>query len=75
MEADNGRTALQAARTLKGALSIPILFMTGQYPNTLVGDLSKEDEQLLCKPFGPDSFLDTVARLLESRINAGRTSA
>jgi two-component system cell cycle sensor histidine kinase/response regulator CckA len=101
VEADNGRTALRAARKLKGALSmvitdlvmpymdgyefasafrplypdVPILFMTGQCPSALVGDLSREGEQLLFKPFGPDSFLDTVARLLESRINAGRSSA
>jgi two-component system cell cycle sensor histidine kinase/response regulator CckA len=101
VEADNGRTALQVARKLKGALSmvitdlampymdgyefasafrplypdVPILFMTGQCPNALVGDLSREGDHLLFKPFGPDGFLDTVARLLESRINAGRTSA
>jgi CheY-like chemotaxis protein len=54
---------------------VPILFMTGQCPDALVGDLSNGREHLLFKPFGPDSLLDTVARLLESRINERRTPA
>ena len=101
VEADNGKTALQIARKLKGALSmvitdlampymdgyefahafrplypqVPILFMTGVSPNALVGSLSARGEHLLFKPFDPDTFLDTVARLLESRINEGRVPA
>src|SRR5688572_27876927 len=47
---------------------VPILFMTGTCPTALVGNLLTE-ETLLFKPFDPDSFLDTVARLLESHIN------
>ena len=47
---------------------VPILFMTGKCPTALVGDLLNE-ETLLFKPFDPDSFLDMVARLLESHIN------
>jgi CheY-like chemotaxis protein len=47
---------------------VPILFMTGRAPTALVGSLAAR-EQLLFKPFDPDTFLDAVARLLESRIN------
>ena len=47
---------------------VPILFMTGRAPANLLGSLAPR-EQLLFKPFDPDTFLDAVARLLESRIN------
>src|SRR4051794_38819328 len=47
---------------------VPILFMTGQSPTAMVGRVAAR-EQLLFKPFDPDTFLDAVARLLESRIN------
>src|ERR1700704_4655722 len=100
IEADNGRSALQLARKLNGALAmvisdlampymdgyefarafrplfphVPILFMTGKCPTALVGSFS-EGEQLLFKPFDPDSFLDAVAQLLESRINRTQVPA
>jgi CheY-like chemotaxis protein len=48
---------------------VPILFITGECPTALVGKLSTHREQLLFKPFDPDTFLDAVARLMESRIN------
>jgi two-component system, cell cycle sensor histidine kinase and response regulator CckA len=54
---------------------VPILFMTGQSSTALAGSLPGDREQLLFKPFDPDSFLDAVARLLESRINQRRVSA
>jgi hypothetical protein len=50
--------------------------MTGNSPGAVTGSVSLgRGEHLLFKPFDPDLFLDTVARLLESRINATRTSA
>ncbi len=56
--------------------NVPILFMTGNSPGAVAGSVSLgRGEHLLFKPFDPDLFLDTVARLLESRINARRTSA
>jgi len=54
---------------------VPILFMTGKCPNTLVGSFFDPTENLLFKPFDPDTFLDVVARVLESHINHGRVSA
>jgi two-component system cell cycle sensor histidine kinase/response regulator CckA len=54
---------------------VPILFMTGKCPNALVGSLFDPSETLLFKPFDPDTFLDVVARVLESHINRGRVSA
>lgn len=101
VEADNGKTGLQLARELNGALcmvitdlvmpqmdgyefakaflqlypGVPILFMTGKCPSSLAGDFSSQREQLLFKPFDPDTFLDAVARLLEARINQRPVSA
>ena len=101
LEADNGRTALQVAQTVKGGLNlvitdlimpymdgcefanafrqlypdVPILFMTGKCPSALVGSFFDPAENLLFKPFDPDTFLDVVARVLESHINLGRISA
>jgi CheY-like chemotaxis protein len=54
---------------------VPILFMTGKCPNALVGSFFDPAENLLFKPFDPDTFLDVVARLLESHINHRRVSA
>jgi CheY-like chemotaxis protein len=54
---------------------VPILFMTGKCPNALVGSFFDPAENLLFKPFDPDTFLDVVARVLESHINGGRVSA
>ncbi len=54
---------------------VPILFMTGKCPNALVGTFFDPTENLLFKPFDPDTFLDVVARVLESHINHGRVSA
>ena len=50
---------------------VPILFMTGKCPNALVGTFFDPTENLLFKPFDPDTFLDVVARVLESHINHG----
>jgi CheY-like chemotaxis protein len=54
---------------------VPILFMTGKCPSALVGAFFDPAENLLFKPFDPDTFLDVVARVLESHINHGRVSA
>jgi two-component system, cell cycle sensor histidine kinase and response regulator CckA len=54
---------------------VPILFMTGKCPNALIGTFFNPTENLLFKPFDPDTFLDVVARVLESHINNGRVSA
>ena len=54
---------------------VPILFITGRCPSALVGGMSSGREQLLFKPFDPDTFLDAVARILESRMNSQRVSA
>jgi two-component system, cell cycle sensor histidine kinase and response regulator CckA len=54
---------------------VPILFMTGKCPNALVGSFFDPAEALLFKPFDPDTFLDVVAKLLESHINHRRISA
>ena len=54
---------------------VPILFMTGKCPNALVGNFFDPAENLLFKPFDPDTFLDVVARVLESHINQRRVSA
>jgi CheY-like chemotaxis protein len=54
---------------------VPVLFMTGKCPNALIGSLFGTEDNLLFKPFDPDQFLDTVARLLESRINHRRIPA
>jgi two-component system, cell cycle sensor histidine kinase and response regulator CckA len=54
---------------------VPILFMTGKCPNALVGSFFDPTENLVFKPFDPDTFLDVVARVLESHINHGRVSA
>jgi CheY-like chemotaxis protein len=101
VEADNGRTGLQMARKLSGALmmviadltmphmdgyefakafrplypDVPILFITGKCPSAVGNPFSAGHEQLLFKPFDPDTFLDAVALLLESRINERRISA
>jgi two-component system cell cycle sensor histidine kinase/response regulator CckA len=102
VEADNGQTALDLARKIRGSLSmvitdvimpimggydfahtfrplypnVPILFITGNSPGSVPGSVSlARGEPLLFKPFDPDLFLDTVARLLESRINGRRHSA
>ena len=55
--------------------SVPILFMTGKCPSNLLGGFAGGREQLLFKPFDPDTFLEAVARLLESRINQTQHSA
>ena len=101
IEADNGRSALQLAGKLNGALSmvitdlamphmdglelarafrplypdVPILFMTGRCPTGFIGNVATGREQLLFKPFDPDTFLAAIARLLESRLNHGQVSA
>ena len=49
--------------------------MTGKCPNALIGTLFDPAENLLFKPFDPDTFLDIVARLLESHINHRRVTA
>jgi len=54
---------------------VPILFMTGKCPAAVADSLSRGREQLLFKPFDPDTFLDAVARLLESRINQHQVPA
>lgn len=54
---------------------VPILFMTGKCPNAVVGSLFDPAENLIIKPFDPDTFLDTVARLLESHINQRQVTA
>jgi CheY-like chemotaxis protein len=54
---------------------VPILFMTGKCPNAMVGSFFDPAENLLFKPFDADTFLDVVARLLESHINHRRVSA
>jgi two-component system cell cycle sensor histidine kinase/response regulator CckA len=54
---------------------VPVLFMTGKCPNALVGSFFDPSENLLFKPFDPDTFLDVVARVLESHINQRRVSA
>jgi CheY-like chemotaxis protein len=54
---------------------VPILFMTGKCPNAVVGSFFDPAENLIFKPFDPDTFLDTVARLLESHINQRQVTA
>jgi two-component system, cell cycle sensor histidine kinase and response regulator CckA len=54
---------------------VPILFMTGKCPNALIGSFFDPRENLVFKPFDSDTFLDVVARVLESHINHGRVSA
>jgi CheY-like chemotaxis protein len=54
---------------------VPILFMTGRCPNAVVGSFFDPAENLIFKPFDPDTFLDTVSRLLESHINQRRVTA
>jgi two-component system, cell cycle sensor histidine kinase and response regulator CckA len=54
--------------------TVPILFMTGN-SSQAEDTFSGKSEQLLFKPFGPDVFIETVGRLLESRVNATRRSA
>ena len=54
---------------------VPMLFMTGECPNALVGNFFDPSENLVFKPFDPDTFLDVVARVLESHINQRRVSA
>jgi CheY-like chemotaxis protein len=54
---------------------VPILFMTGKCPNALIGSFFDPAENLVFKPFDPDTFLDVVARLLESHINQRRVTA
>jgi two-component system, cell cycle sensor histidine kinase and response regulator CckA len=48
---------------------VPILFMTGRSSTSLADTFSGGRDHLLFKPFDPDTFLDAVARLLESRLN------
>jgi CheY-like chemotaxis protein len=52
--------------------SVPILFITGNSERS-VDPLSGKGEQLLFKPFDPDVFIETVGRLLESRVNETRS--
>ena len=54
---------------------VPVLFMTGKCPNAVVGSLFDPAENLIIKPFDPDTFLDTVARLLESHLNQRQVTA
>ena len=54
--------------------TVPVLFITGHSPQAM-NALSGKGEHLLFKPFGPDLFIETVGRLLESRVNAARSSA
>lgn len=54
---------------------VPVLFMTGKCPNAVIGSFFDPTENLIFKPFDPDAFLDTVARLLESHINQRRVMA
>ena len=54
---------------------VPILFMTGKCPSALIGSFFDPAENLLFKPFDPDTFLDIVARLLESHLNQRRVTA
>jgi hypothetical protein len=49
--------------------------MTGRCPTGLIGNVASGREQLLFKPFDPDTFLEAIARLLESRLNHGQVSA
>ena len=53
--------------------TVPILFMTGNTSQSV--DTSGKNEQLLFKPFDPDVFIETVGRLLETRVNATRRTA
>ena len=49
--------------------AVPILFITGKSASALADRISSGRDHLLFKPFDPDTFLDTVARILESRLN------
>jgi len=49
--------------------TVPILFITGKSATALADRISGGRDHLLFKPFDPDTFLDTVARILESRLN------
>lgn len=53
---------------------VPILFITGKQPDPRAGAVQSLGEVLL-KPFGPDVFLSTVLRILESESDAARSSA
>jgi DNA-binding response OmpR family regulator len=53
---------------------VPILFITGKDPDPREG-LAHSWGELLRKPFGPDVFLATVLRVLESETNVSRSTA
>ena len=53
---------------------IPILFITGKDPDPRAG-LANPWGELLRKPFGPDLFLTTVLRILESEAKVTRSTA
>lgn len=55
--------------------SVPILFMTGKDPKASLAMASGIDDNLLRKPFGPDLFLESVARMLGQGVNLGTASA
>jgi two-component system, chemotaxis family, chemotaxis protein CheY len=55
--------------------TVPILFMTGKDPMVSVALGSGIEDNLLRKPFGPDTFLEAVVRTIGRRLEAGRTSA
>jgi two-component system, chemotaxis family, chemotaxis protein CheY len=54
---------------------VPILFMTGKDPMLSLAPGSGVEDNLLRKPFGPDVFLEAVARALGRGVRLGRTSA
>jgi two-component system cell cycle sensor histidine kinase/response regulator CckA len=55
--------------------SVPILFITGKDPMASLAVASGVDDNLLRKPFGPDVFLEAVARMLGRSVDVGSTPA
>jgi two-component system, chemotaxis family, chemotaxis protein CheY len=53
---------------------VPILFITGKNPDPRAGAVHSLGEMLL-KPFGPDVFLATVLRILETQRHDARFTA
>jgi DNA-binding response OmpR family regulator len=54
---------------------VPILFITGLDLRISTAEAARYGGELLVKPFGPDTFLDTVTRVLAATTNAEQSLA
>jgi len=69
-------SGLEFAREFRPTLPrVPILFITGVDSRTAMLEADRLGGELLLKPFGPDTFLETINRVLAQTQVADRSFA